>query len=52
MRCRYGGHYPHERAGNFYHVTNSNFSEDWIKFTKNVPMRDGAAVSLGVPCRN
>ena len=34
-------------AGNFYHVTNSNFSEDWIKFTKNVPMRAGRGSVVG-----
>jgi signal transduction histidine kinase len=34
-------------AGNFYHVTNSNFSEDWIQFTKNVPMRAGRGSVVG-----
>ena len=34
-------------AGNFYHVTNANFSEDWIKFTKNVPMRAGRGSVVG-----
>ena len=34
-------------SGNFYHVTNSNFSQDWIEFTKNVPMRAGRGSVVG-----
>ena len=34
-------------AGNFYHVTNWNFSNDWIDFTKNLPLRSGRSSVVG-----
>ena len=34
-------------AGNFYHVTNSNFSADWIEFTKSVPLQPGRGSVVG-----
>ena len=34
-------------TGNFYHVTNYNFSDDWIEFTKATPMRPGRGSVVG-----
>jgi signal transduction histidine kinase len=34
-------------AGNFYHVTNFNFPQDWIKFTSNLPLRAGRSSVVG-----
>jgi GAF domain-containing protein len=34
-------------TGNFYHVTNSNFSADWIESTKNIPLRPGRGSVVG-----
>jgi GAF domain-containing protein/anti-sigma regulatory factor (Ser/Thr protein kinase) len=33
--------------GTFQHVTNSNFSDDWTSFTKDVPMRPGRSSVVG-----
>jgi GAF domain-containing protein len=34
-------------AGNFYHVTNWNFSSDWVEFTSNIPLRPGRGSVVG-----
>jgi GAF domain-containing protein len=34
-------------TGHFYHVTNLNFSDDWIEFAKNIPIKAGRASVVG-----
>ena len=34
-------------TGNFYHVTNWNFSSDWIEFTSNLPLGPGRGSVVG-----
>ncbi|MBX9824148.1 MAG: GAF domain-containing protein [Xanthobacteraceae bacterium] len=34
-------------AGHFYHVTNSNFSNDWIQFTRKLPLEPGRCSVVG-----
>jgi signal transduction histidine kinase len=34
-------------TGTFYHVTNYNFSNDWVEFTKNHPLKSGRSSVVG-----
>jgi signal transduction histidine kinase len=34
-------------TGNFYHVTNFNFSRDWVAFTSAIPLRPGRGSVVG-----
>jgi GAF domain-containing protein len=34
-------------AGHFYHVTNYNFSSDWIEYTKTIPLKPGRGTAVG-----
>jgi two-component system NtrC family sensor kinase len=34
-------------AGHFYHVTNYNFSSDWLEYSKTIPLKPGRGSAVG-----